>query len=261
MNIIGQLKTKKLTSRQLLSMGFYVYKKTLNHIFLLLSLIYLPVVLILALIEHYIGNQFIQLLSTNFSSSTLILYLSFYLIMGLTGLVIFTLYYKTIVLVSYDYIYQRPFKYGTLSKEVFNNLFSLWFLMLRIAINYGLRCLLLIVPGIIYLMNNLSVPFAFIFRQEKIKHAFTYNSIVMKGNTGRVFSLFLYPLIIYIVFALFINIFFVSFTDSSSTINNSSSVPFGFSLFIRIILAVLYPILINAYLCLFLNAESQKRLS
>ncbi|MGK7880943.1 MAG: hypothetical protein AB4060_12700 [Crocosphaera sp.] len=229
--------------------------------FLVIVLIYLPLVLSISWIQYYVTNQLLEQLQINFSSSTLMLYFSFVLMFVLIGLTMNTFYYKTIVLVTYNYINQRPFKNDSLLREVFDNFFSLWLLMLRIAINYSLRSLLLIVPGIIYLINNFSVPFAFIFRQEKIQHAFTYNSIIMKGNTGRVFSLFLYPFIIYMVFALFINVFFSSLIDGSSTINNSSSYPLGFSLFMQIILIVLYPILINAYLCLFLNAEAQKRLT
>ncbi|MDJ0582818.1 hypothetical protein [Crocosphaera sp.] len=229
--------------------------------FLLIGLIYLPLVLSISWIQYYVTNQLLEQLQINFSSSTLILYFSFVLMFVLIVFTINTFYYKTIVLVTYNYIHQRPLINGSLLREVFDNFFSLWLLMLRIAINYFLRSLLLIVPGIIYLINNFSVPFAFIFRQEKIEHAFTYNSIIMKGNTGRVFSLFLYPFIIYMVFALFINVFFSSVMDGSSTINNSSSYPFGLSLFSQIIFIVLYPILINAYLCLFLNAEAQKRLT
>ena len=258
MNIPVQLKTKKLKSRQLLSIGFYIYKKTFNHVFLFLCLINLPLILSISLIQYNVNNQFIEQLSINSSLETLIFFFSFNLIISLIGLAIFTFSYKTIVILGYDYIYRKPFNYGKLLKAVFNEFFSLWVLMLRLVIIYIFRLFLLIIPGIIYLMNNSSVPLAFIFRQERIEDAFYYNSIIIKGNAGRVFSLFLYPFIIYIVFALFINGFLLSSIDSSSTTNNYSSYMFG--LLYQIILTVFYPGLINAHLCLFLNAEAQKRL-
>ncbi|MDJ0511164.1 MAG: hypothetical protein QNJ64_18195 [Crocosphaera sp.] len=260
MNIPAQLKTKKLTSRQLLSIGFYIYKKTFNQIVLFLGLIYFPLTLIISLISYTLTNHFLERLSTDFSSSNLLLYWSFFLMINLIVLIMYALYYKTIVLLAYDYIHQKPFSYRVLSKDALHNLFSLWLLMLRLAINYVLRLLLLIVPGIIYLINNSSVIFAFLLRQERIKDAFTYNLIVMKGNAGRVFSLYLYPVIIYICFALLSNVLSLSVTDSSSTINNYSGYTVGLSLFSQIVFAVLVPGLINAHLCLFLNAESHKRL-
>ena len=85
----------------------------------------------------------------------------------------------------------------------------------------------------------------------------------MKGNAGRVFSLFLYPFLICLVFSLFVNGLLLSSIDISSTPENYASYTsytLGLSLFISIIVVILFPILINAHLCLFLNAEVQKRL-
>lgn len=260
MNIPVQLKTQKLTARQLLSMGFYVYKKTFKQFFGLLGLIYLPIILIMSLVGYYFANQLIEQLSTNFSASTFLFYVSFILILNLIWLTISTVYYKTIVTLGYNYVYQKPSDYRKLLEAVFNDLFFLWILMLRIGISYGLRLFLLIIPGIIYFINNSSVPLAFIFRQDTIGDAFSYNRIVMKGNAGRVFSLFLYPFIIYLVFSLFVNGFLLSSLDISSTPDSYSSHALGLSLFSQIILAVLAPGVINAHLCLFLNAEAQKRL-
>ncbi|MDJ0660294.1 MAG: hypothetical protein QNJ42_12505 [Crocosphaera sp.] len=260
MNIPIQLKTKKLTSRQLLSMGFYVYKKTFNQFFWSFGLIYLPIMLIVLLIQNHVSHQFIEQLKTNFSASTLIFYFSFVFIIALIGLANFTFFYKTIVIFAYHYIYQKPFNYAKLSDAVFNDLFSLWVLMLRIYISYVLRSLLLLIPGIIYFINNSSVPLAFIFRQDKIGDAFSYNRSIIKENAGRVFSLFLYPFIIYLVFALLINRLLLSSIDISSNPEIYASHALGVSLFITVILVILFPILINSHLCLFLNAEAQKRL-
>jgi hypothetical protein len=69
-------------------------------------------------------------------------------------------------------------------------------LSIRYLINSWLRTLLLIIPGLIYSVNNYYYGLAFILRDQRGRAAFEYSQALVKDNWGRVF---LFPFLIYLL--------------------------------------------------------------
>ncbi|MBD2775076.1 hypothetical protein [Iningainema tapete] len=74
-------------------------------------------------------------------------------------------------------------------KRILHRILPLIGLNIRCGIIYFLRCLLLIVPGIIYIVNNGYYANALILRDQRGKAAFQYSRSLVKGNWWRVFFL------------------------------------------------------------------------
>lgn len=186
MSILSELQSRKLGLIELMSMGFDVYLKNLKPILLVFCTIYLPFLIIF--------SAFVISLENNSSPSGLfwILYCLSWIILTITSLI----YFIAISVITENYVYGINTNYHSVIKKIFLQIFHLFFLSFRFGINYFLRAILLLIPGIIYLINNQYYGLAFILRDKRGKAAFAYSRSIVKDNWWRVFFfVFLFGLI------------------------------------------------------------------
>ncbi|NER91120.1 hypothetical protein [Moorena sp. SIO3A2] len=191
MSILSELQSRKIGLIELISMGFEVYLKNLKPILLVFSTIYLPFMIIMLAVSFSIQN--------NPSGLSLVLQVFFYL-----GLFVFSIfqniYFIAISVITENYVHGRNTSYQSVVNKILAILVPLFFLGVRYFINIYLRLLLLIIPGIIYAINNAYYGFAFILRDQRGTAAFAYSRSIVKGNWWRV--LFFSFLVMLIAFGL-----------------------------------------------------------
>ncbi|NEP27797.1 hypothetical protein, partial [Moorena sp. SIO3I6] len=126
---------------------------------------------------------------------------------------------------------------------------------LNLSFNYifGTGLLLMIIPGIIYWVNNGYYGLAFVLRDQRSRAAFAYSRAIVKGNWWRVFLFgFIYLFVIVIAIKIFHIIFsFIPIINSSEVLMTViTSLLAGF-----ISVAPLV-----GYILLFINLDYQKSL-
>lgn len=188
MSILSELQSRKIGLIELMSMGFEVYLKNLKPILLVFSTIYLPFLIIMLAVSFPIQNNPEGL-------SLVLLYLGLFVFW-----IVQSIYFIAISVITENYVHGRNTSYQSVVKKILASLVPLLFLGFRFGINYLLRGLLLIIPGIIYLINNQYYGLAFILRDQRGKAAFAYSRSIVKGNWWRVF--FFGFLVLFIVFGL-----------------------------------------------------------
>ncbi len=175
MSILYDLQNKKLGLFELIAMGFDLY---LNNFRIFVSLLctYLPFVIIINIIAPY----------ALFNLSLLILYYSIFLFFLILVLPFYT---TALAILTERFVMAEKPQLKIVFKRILHRILPLIGLNIRCGIIYFLRCLLLIVPGIIYIVNNGYYANALILRDQRGKAAFQYSRSLVKGNWWRVFFL------------------------------------------------------------------------
>ncbi|MDZ8081320.1 MAG: hypothetical protein RMX35_19925 [Nostoc sp. DcaGUA01] len=179
MSTLSELQSRKLGLLELISIGFDLYLKNFT-LFLGLYCIILPFLII-----------FIFL-----SSSGVLLSNPIFPILNF----LFSLFYFIVVQPSYTAAYsilieglvlgQRP-QLQVIVRRIVACILPFIGLNIRFGINYFFRFLLLVIPGIIYLVNNGFYATAFILRDQRGKAALEYSKTLVKGNWWKVFFFYL----------------------------------------------------------------------
>ncbi len=237
MSFLSKLQDKKLGLLELISLGYDLYLKNIR-LFLGFNYIALPFIIIGIII-----------ITSAYSSSNsaayvlMILYLIFYFC------VFIPFYSAAVNILVEDCVLKKQIQPKNVIKRIGNRIFSLVALYVRFYLNSFVRYLLLIIPGIIYEINNGFLGSALILRDQTGKSAFQYSRLLVKGNWWRVFFYrFIVILTIFgtqIIFDTILNSIFVDLPLLNSIL---SAILFIFATFGIPISGVL----------LFLNLEFQK---
>ncbi|NEO76894.1 hypothetical protein [Moorena sp. SIO4G3] len=180
MSSLSKLQSRKLGLIELISMGFDVYLKNLKPILLLFCTIYLPLLIILSALNP--ENQ------NNPSGWFLAFFVVVSIVVNLAGII----YIIALSLITENYLHGRDTSYQSAVQKIVSSLLPLVGLVLRFWINYLLRFMLLIIPGIVYAVNNQYYGLAFILRDQRGKDAFDYSRSIVEGNWWKVlFFIFL----------------------------------------------------------------------
>ncbi len=174
MSILSDLQTKKLGLFELIAIGFDLYLKHFRSFFSLLCVAILPFLIIF------------QILILNVSSNSILLipfgiFYIFYLF------VVIPVYTIAFAILTEGYILGENPQLNVVIRRILSQILPLSCLNLRFGIIVGLRLFLLIIPGVIYAINNGYCGFAFILRDQRGKAAFQYSRSLVKGNWWKVF--------------------------------------------------------------------------
>ncbi|GAA6618622.1 hypothetical protein [Scytonema sp. NUACC26] len=175
MNILYELQSKKLGLLELISLGFDLYLKK-NRIFLSTILIHLPFTIIL------IGFA----TSLNYSQNSFLWFL-YYIFYFFYIFVIVPIYGSTLSILTETCVLQEKIQPKAIAKRIFSRILSISGLWMKFSIIMSLRSLLLIIPGIIYGVNNGFCLTSFILRDQRGKAAFQYSQSLVKGNWWKAF--------------------------------------------------------------------------
>ncbi|WP_414568320.1 hypothetical protein [Nostoc sp. CCY 9925] len=175
MSTLSELQSKKLGVLELISLGFDLYIQR-NRLFLSFLLIYLPFVIILIGFSEYIRY--------NPNSYFGILYSIFYIFYML---IIVPIYVVSLCILTESCVLQENIQPQAVVRQILSRILPLIILWIRLALTSALLFLLLIVPGIIYSINNGFCLQAFILRDQRGKAAFQYSRTLVKGNWWKAF--------------------------------------------------------------------------
>ncbi|MCW5315157.1 hypothetical protein GTQ43_15475 [Nostoc sp. KVJ3] len=179
MSTLSELQSRKLGLLELISIGFDLYLKNFK-VFLSLYCIFLPfssIVIISSSFRVSFSNPIFSILS--------FLFFLFYTIVILPSYTA-----ATAIIIEGSVLGERP-QLKAVIRRILSCILPLIGLNIRFGINYFFRILLLIVPGIIYLINNGYYSIAFILRDQRGNAAFEYSKTLVKGNWWRVFFFYL----------------------------------------------------------------------
>ncbi|NEO17247.1 MULTISPECIES: hypothetical protein [unclassified Moorena] len=163
MSSLSKLQSRKLGLIELISMGFDVYLKNLKPILLLFCTIYLPLLIILSALNP--ENQ------NNPSGLFLASFVVVSIVVNLAGII----YIIALSLITENYLHGRDTSYQSAVPKIVSSLLPLVSIVFIFWINYLLRFMLLIIPGIVYAVNNQYYGLAFILRDQRGKDAFDYS--------------------------------------------------------------------------------------
>ncbi|MEH2026506.1 hypothetical protein [Nostoc sp.] len=238
MSILSELQSKKLGLLELISLGFNLYIKK-NRLFLGVFLIYLPFLIISALFSYYF-----LIFSYN---------LYFLGLISIFNIFVYSIYSATLCILTESCVLQENIQPKAVVKWILSHMLPLIGLEIRFFITSYLLSFLLVVPGIIYFINNDFSSHAFILRGQRGKAAFLYSRTLVKGNWWKAF---LFTLLTYLIFlglqAIFTKIFNINITSVANS-----------SILISVISSALIQLILLGFgICkvlLFLNLEFQKQ--
>jgi hypothetical protein len=237
MSILSDLQTKKLGLLELLAMGFDLYLRRFQGFLTLFCVTYLPLLIIYqSIVLNPPSNSILQISYSLFS-------MFLFLILG-------PVYTTALAILTEGYVLGERPQVDVAIRQVLSRILPLTGLNIRFFIIFYLRFLLLIIPGMIYAVNNGYFGLSFILRDQRGKAAFQYSRSLVKGNWWKVF--FFNPLIFTINFGLdrLISKFLSSFIVTSSQLVTLS--PFVFVSFVALGFEI-------SRILLFLNLEFQKK--
>lgn len=170
MSILSELQSRKLGLVEIIVFGYEIYFKNIKFFLIQDCVLILPWSTVLD-IEHYLPDfvLFWQL------------YMWFYL------LIVVPIYTMSLVIATENLVLNKETRFKPLMSQIFPNIGTAINLNFRCMIGITLRLFLLIVPGIIYGINNGYVLYTFALRGQKGKAAFNYSRTIVKGNWWRVF--------------------------------------------------------------------------
>ncbi|NES78731.1 MULTISPECIES: tetratricopeptide repeat protein [Okeania] len=118
-------------------------------------------------------------------------------------LFIYNSYLIAISTVTENYVLETDTNYHKIIKKIFTSFISLSFLHFRYSINSVIRYFLLLIPGIIYRVNNQFYWLAFILRKKRDKTALFYSRLLVSSNFWKVFFLiYLLPIFFGIAYSI-----------------------------------------------------------
>lgn len=183
MSMLSDLQNKKLGLFELIAMGFDLYLNNFRIFVSLLCITYLPFSIIIDILQAYISF---------FNPSLSILY---YFIFLFDVIFVLLFYTSASAIITESLIIAEKPQLKVVLKRLLHRILPLTTLNIRFTIICWLQLLLLIVPGIIYLVDNAFYALAFILRDQRGKAAFQYSESLVTGNWWRVFSFNLLTLI------------------------------------------------------------------
>lgn len=178
MSIHSDLQNKKLGLFELMAMGFDLYLKNFRSFFSLFCLTLLPFSIIF------------QFLALNFAPNPSLL-IPYYLFFIFYFFAVIPVYTIALAILTEGYIVGKKPQINVAIRQILSRILPLTSLNIRFGFIFLLRFLLLIVPGVIYAVNNGYVALAFILRDQRGKAAFKYSRALVKGNWWKVFFFYL----------------------------------------------------------------------
>jgi len=180
MDILDELQARRLGFMELFSLGWLIYLKNFKSIIIAYCLTSLP---------FLIGYQLLFVAIQDSPSLVLLIFLPSIFILNVAGLA----YYIAVAIITENFLHKKS---SNPYQMIYSRLLPLFRLSLRVGVGYFLRFLLLIVPGIIYLVRNTFFGLALILRDQRGKAALDYSVTIVDGNGWFVFALTFVPLIL-----------------------------------------------------------------
>jgi hypothetical protein len=237
MSILSDLQTRKLGLFELIAMGFDLYLKHFLRFFSFFCITLLPFLILIQIFA----------LNPTQNSFFLVFIWIFYIFYFFVALPVYSL---ALSILTERYTLGENPHLNIVIRQALLRLLPLIGLSIRFFINFYLRLLLFIIPGIIYAVNNGYYALALILRDQRGKAAFQYSRSLVKGNWWKVFFFNILTLII--AFGLQILMTRVL----NNVIANSPVLVAVLSGILAILLTLGVPI---GGVLLFLNLEFQKR--
>ncbi len=183
MNILAELQNKRLGLIELLAMGYnllFKHPKT----YLLFCTIFLPFIIIFQ-------ASAIMLQSNPSGLFLLVVYITLFAFILANWI-----YFIAIAVITENLLYQKPTSYRSVIKKIFVNPIPLILISIKYGLISGLRGLLLLIPGIIYLINNQYYGLAYVLRDQKGKAAFNYSRSIVKNSWWKAFFFLLLTIVV-----------------------------------------------------------------
>ncbi|WP_206758811.1 hypothetical protein [Anabaena sp. FACHB-83] len=171
MRILSELQTRKIGLFELIRMSFKLYFEYFGIFFSFFCVTLLPFLIIF------------QFFSFDSNPILGILFIIFYVI------IVFPVYVNGLTILTEGYVLGENPQIDVAIKRILSRIIPLTGLSIRFGIICFLLSLLLIIPGIIYAVNNSYYGQAFILRGQTGKAAFEYSRSLVKGNWWKVFLL------------------------------------------------------------------------
>jgi len=206
MKLLDRLQNKKLGLIELISMGYHIYFENFTAIIVTFCVIDLPISIVFTLVMVN--------LETRFSHNYLFYFMGNFFLY-LVDYIGFFIFWIILSLIISRYIYQRENNNETILGEIFYNFIplllkweiqSILLLNARFLVNSVIRLILFVVPGLIYLLNNVYYPLAFILRKKRGTQAFTYSQNIVEGNRWKVFLLLFVSILLELIIPIIIRI-------------------------------------------------------
>ena len=173
MSMLSDLQSKKLGVFDLLAMGFGLYLQYFRSFASIFCVLLLPFVVFVQIATLHPPANSVGIIAV------ILLYILYFFIVAPVYIVVFAVFTEAYVMGN------RP-QLNTAMKHVWARILPLTGLNIKFGIIYSLRILLLIIPGIIYVVNNAYYSYAFILRGQQGKSAFQYSRMLVKGNWWKV---------------------------------------------------------------------------
>ncbi|OLT58177.1 hypothetical protein [Moorena bouillonii] len=238
MTILYELKIRKLGLIELLVIAFYIYFKNIKNFMITYLTILVPFSVILYTLQVYFVPFFWQ--------SWLLLVIIYSTIFSEVLLIVCSI-------ITENFILSIKTNLNNVIQVVLSRLLALIGLNLRFDSICGSGLLLMIIPGIIYWVNNGYYGLAFVLRDQRCGAAFAYSRAIVKGNWWRVFLFgFINLFVIFGSFQIFSKLFsFIPIIKSSEVLMTVlTSLLSGFISVVPLV----------GYILLFFNLEFQKNL-
>ncbi|MBE9251841.1 hypothetical protein IQ226_22595 [Dolichospermum sp. LEGE 00240] len=170
MSILSELQSRKLGLVEIIVFGYEIYFKNIKFFLIQFCVLILPWATMLQILQQY--RDFVLFTQ---------LCVWFYL------LIVIAIYAMSLVIATENLVLNKETRFKSLMSQIFPNIGTAINLNFKFTIGLILRLFLLIVPGIIYGINNGYVLYTFALRGQKGKAAFNYSRTIVKGNWWRVF--------------------------------------------------------------------------
>lgn len=239
MSILSELQSRKLGLIELLSMGFDVYLKNIKLFLITYLTIIAPFAIVVDVLQAYIAIPLFALLW----------YLSFLIYLSIFPPALLV----ALSLITENLVLSKETNFKNVIQLLLSRLLALIGLNIRFGVILFFRSLLLIIPGIIYGVNNGYYGLAFVLRDQRGRAAFAYSRSIVKGNWWKVFFFgFLNFFVLFGLLTIFNKLFsFIPIINSSAVL--MLVIPDILTGFINVAISV-------GVILLFLNLDYQKSL-
>ncbi len=175
MSIISKLQNQRLGLIELSALGYKILLQHPKTYLLVFCTILLPFIILGNILSINTQNNPSGLAGILIIINTLVLFFAQWV------------YFVAIAVITENIVYNRSSSYRSVNKKIFANFKPIVGLTIRYTVVTFLRSLLLLVPGIIYVVNNQYYGLACVLRDQKGKASFNYSRSIVKGNWWKVF--------------------------------------------------------------------------
>lgn len=177
MSMLSDLQSKKIGVFDLLAMGFGLYLQHFRSFASIFCVLLLPFLVFIQVATLHPPTNIVGIIAT-------ILFYVFYFIF------VIPVYTVVFAVFTEEYVMGNRPQLNTAMKHIWSRVLPLTGLNIKFSIIGGLRTLLLIIPGLIYYVNNVYYSYAFILRGQQGKSAFQYSRMLVKGSWWKVWAFF-----------------------------------------------------------------------